>query len=312
MTSKNFIFQTGHAKGLARIEIEAILGDVIKEEVKDGFLVEAEIPDPVELLSRMGSTVRITEVIQSGPSRMPLNFEEWVVKAISEAKSKHEGKFRYGLSMHPKSEKVLKNVLIGSKKKLKATGNVRFVNKDFQNLSSVQAWHQKLLKSNAMELHLFQADKRWYLSHTVAIQNFEWYSERDYERPSKSAKNGMFPPKLAQILINLAQAEKGSTIFDPFCGSGTVLQEALLMGYEATGSDLVKQMVEDSEVNLKWLLTQRQVGNLPKYKLFEADATKLTADQIPANTSIVTETWLGPMLTKELTELERPKVQREV
>ena len=47
------------------------------------------------------------------------------------------------------------------------------------------------------------------------------------------------------------------------------------------------------------------------HNVFQADATKLT--ELPENPFVmVTETWLGPALTKPLTELERPKVQREI
>lgn len=311
MTVKNFIFQTGHGKGIARKEIESILGEsAILAEVEDGLLVEADIDDPILLLSRMGGIVRITEVIQSGPTRMPLNFESWVISALTDAFEGKSGKFRYGLSIHPKAEKILKSSLIGSKKKLKETlGNLRFVNKDFNNLSSVQAWHEGLLKDRAIELQLFRGEERWYMCKTLAIQDFEWYSKRDYDRPAKSAKNGMFPPKLAQILINLSGNEKH--IFDPFCGSGTVLQEALLRGLGATGSDLMTEMVEDSRINLEWLATAS--GKTLDYLLFQADATQLTINQLPVGDfAIVTETWLGPLLKKCPSPIELPKVQREI
>jgi tRNA G10 N-methylase Trm11 len=350
--SKTFIFQTGHGKGLAKAEILSLFPNSIIDEVDDGFVVQtAEIEiDPEKpwavksIQDRMGGIVRITEVIQSGPANMPLNFEEWVICAIAELASREENKdrkIRFGLSMHPKSEKILKKILIGTKKNVqksktgKALINLRFVNKDFQNLSSVQAWHQKLLKNNSVELHLFRSNDdlekpKWYLTRTLSIQDFEAYSHRDYDRPARSAKNGMFPPKLAQILINLAlskdESDENQTnanvdvdyIFDPFCGSGTVMQEASLMGLMSWGSDLSEQMVEDSKKNLDWLKTEYskkhilEMGKLPH--IFQADATKLTAEQIPSPShfTIVTETWLGPILEKPLTDLERPKVQREI
>jgi len=311
MAKKNFIFQTGHGKGLARAEILILFPESILDEVHDGFVVEAEIEDAKETLKQMGSIVRITEILQQGPSRMPLNFESWVMNALENEVVDLSGKIRYGLSMHPKSDKALKKTLIGSKKKLKEKlGNLRFVNKEFQNLSSVQAWHAGLLSDKAIELHLFKSEDKWYLSKTLAIQNFEWYSTRDYDRPAKSAKNGMFPPKLAQILINLAEAKE--MVFDPFCGSGTVLQEAWLKGLKSKGSDLSEQMISDSKENLEWLKAEMKTEEeIPR--LFLADATKLTTDQLPPYPfTIVTETWLGPMLEKNLTALERPKVQREV
>ncbi|MBQ3292756.1 DNA adenine methylase [Candidatus Saccharibacteria bacterium] len=88
----------------------------------------------------------------------------------------------------------------------------------------------------------------------IGIQDIDAYSKRDQARPARDAKVGMLPPKLAQILINLCgPLPKDSCILDPFCGTGVVLQEALLMGYHAYGTDINERMVDYSEKNLKWL-----------------------------------------------------------
>ncbi len=312
MTKQIFIEQTGHGKGLAETELLSVFPNSIVEEVYDGWAFEADEFDPIATMNKMGGAVRLLKVLQKGPAVMPLNFEEWVVKAITNHHNGASGKFRFGLNMHPKSDKILKGLLIGSKKKLKELGNVRFVNKDFQNLSSVQAWHEDLLGERAMELTLFKGDKHWYLAQTVAIQDFEWYSHRDYERPSPDASNGMFPPKLAQILINLATQDTSEVVFDPFCGSGTVLQEAVLMGFKAFGSDISEKMVMDSQENLRWLQDQvERTLDTPTFLM--ADATKLTKKELPKQPFVVvTETWLGPALKQVLSPLERPKVHREI
>lgn len=315
---KQYIYQTGHGKGLAKAEIEALASHpgAIVDEVEDGFVVEDSLAAPRADLRRMGGIVRITEVLQSGPENMPLNFEQWTAQALQSEFKSYKGKMRFGLSMHPKNEKVLKSILIGAKKAVKDLGNVRFVNKDFQNLSSVQAWHEHLLEPGAVELHLFKSETKWYLSRTLAIQDFEFYSHRDYDRPAKDAKNGLFPPKLAQILINIANPAPGTPVFDPFCGSGTVLQEAWLMDHPAYGSDLEAAIVQDAENNLRWFQEEA-----PKFKaqlegfptLLVKDATELTARDLPTEPfTIVSETTLGPRLTKPLTPDERAKVYFEL
>lgn len=306
---KQYIFQTGHGKGLAKAELEAVLKSECVEEVYDGLVFETEIEDPTALQNRLGGTVRITEVVQKGPTRLPLNFTDWTVKAVAENIS-HSGKGRFGLSMHPKSEKILKKILIESKKSLKnKVGSIRFVNKDFQNLSSVQAWHEKLISEQSIELHLFKGERHWYLAKTLSIQNFEWYSERDMKRPARDPREGMFPPKLAQILINLAQPEEN--VYDPFCGSGTLLQEAWLMGFTPHGSDFNENSVERAKKNLEWL---KEKANLEgEDLLFHMDATQLEAKDLPRQPlTIVTETYLGPLLTAPPKALELPKLQREL
>ncbi len=49
---------------------------------------------------------------------------------------------------------------------------------------------------------------------------------------------GRFPPHLVRALINHFGARPGQTICDPFCGSGTTLVEARMLGLKAIGIDL--------------------------------------------------------------------------
>jgi len=68
---------------------------------------------------------------------------------------------------------------------------------------------------------------------------------------------GMLPPKLAQTIVNLATGPTPPTedtiILDPFCGTGVILQESLLMGYGAYGTDLEPRMIDYTRENLAWL-----------------------------------------------------------
>lgn len=43
------------------------------------------------------------------------------------------------------------------------------------------------------------------------------------------------------------------TLLDPFCGTGVVLQEAWLLGYNVVGTDLSEKMIDYTDANLKWL-----------------------------------------------------------
>lgn len=49
---------------------------------------------------------------------------------------------------------------------------------------------------------------------------------------------GKFYPQLAKALFNASGLRPGSTVLDPFCGSGTVLLEAALAGCHAVGFDV--------------------------------------------------------------------------
>ncbi len=49
---------------------------------------------------------------------------------------------------------------------------------------------------------------------------------------------GKFYPQIAKSLLNMSGAPFGARVLDPFCGSGTMLLEGMLNGFEAYGCDL--------------------------------------------------------------------------
>ena len=55
---------------------------------------------------------------------------------------------------------------------------------------------------------------------------------------------GKFYPQLVKSLFNIAKLKEGAKVLDPFCGSGTVMLEAYLNGFEGYGCDLNPLAVE--------------------------------------------------------------------
>src|SRR5690606_35926256 len=121
-------------------------------------------------------------------------------------------------------------------------------------LNSAQVLYNQLTSPLGMELLLVRNGGKILLAQTVAEQDIDAYSARDQQRPKRDAKVGMLPPKLAQIIINLASGKlkltPGETLLDPFCGTGVILQEAKLIGYDIYGSDLESRMVKYTKENL--------------------------------------------------------------
>jgi tRNA G10 N-methylase Trm11 len=127
----------------------------------------------------------------------------------------------------------------------------------------------------------------------------------------------MIPPKLAKMMINLAGKDKKDLFLDPFCGSGTFLQELVLLGYKnIIGSDVETRAVEDTKTNLEWLFENyRNIKKEnSKIELYKCDARKLSS-QISYKTvdTIVTEPYLGSahrdflrpeQIKKEVNQLE--------
>jgi tRNA G10 N-methylase Trm11 len=109
----------------------------------------------------------------------------------------------------------------------------------------------------------------------------------------------MLPPKLAQIMINLARGatdngyigrtSSPTVLLDPFCGTGVVLQEAALMGFDTYGTDLEPRMIDFTKTNLAWLKKTHRVNF--GVKLEVGDATNYT--WTPPINLVATETYLG-------------------
>jgi tRNA G10 N-methylase Trm11 len=94
----------------------------------------------------------------------------------------------------------------------------------------------------------------------------------------------------------------GTVVLDPFCGTGVVLQEAVLMGFDVYGSDLEPRMVDYTDQNLLWLqqniqtpVTKVMSPDGRYYRLEVGDAT--THHWSPPLSIIATETYLGRPLS---------------
>jgi len=61
------------------------------------------------------------------------------------------------------------------------------------------------------------------------------------------------PAKLARCMVNLAKPKTGELVFDPFCGTGSMLIEAALVGCRVLGLDIQRRMVRGSLKNLAYL-----------------------------------------------------------
>lgn len=130
---------------------------------------------------------------------------------------------------------------------------------------------------------------------TIACQDIGDYGARDVGRPSRDTLSGMLPPKVAQFLINLTQPKSGDTLLDPFCGSGTILQEAALMGIEnRIGFDISQKAVAATKTNLTWL-RQHYPNIMGNDRVEFCDAKDLLRQIKPGSVNVIaTEPYLGP------------------
>jgi len=134
---------------------------------------------------------------------------------------------------------------------------------------------------------------------TQAIQSFTDFSERDYGRPGRDDKSGMLPPKLAIMMLNLSGVTSTSTLFDPFCGSGTILTEAVLLGIKnILGADISEKAISDTKNNIEWTMLRYSIPpRNHSIEIFQSDARHLSAKiKYESIDTIVTEPFLGKPL----------------
>ena len=234
-----------------------------------------ESAGPVEGIDRLGGCIKLAVELRQAP--------------LEYLSGLPEGKITLGVSDY--SEKATRKSASQEALKLKKIlvrhgRSVRVVESRDAVLSTATSLHNGLGGKNERKVELVKLGDEWY--RVIGVQNIDAYSRRDQARPARDAKVGMLPPKLAQILINLCGLlPEGSVILDPFCGTGVVLQEALLMGYRAYGTDISERMVEYSQRNLEWLLTtsnaflEGSVGGYDRDRKGASPVTTGASDPVP-------------------------------
>jgi len=269
--------------------------------------------DYQSLQRRLGGVVKIMEVVDVLPRNSRLESLSAEVKNYfhpnilkSHFLKQVSGKLQFGLSIYVLSRKIHvfgQNKRIGMeiKKSLQTEGiSCRLVIPEgaAYALPSVVVTNNLLLEKGC-EIDLVVSDSKIYVAKTQTVQDFVDYGRRDYQRPLRDAKVGMIPPKVAQEMINLAQVPdearlQEAFILDPFCGSGTILQEAMLSGYKVFGTDFSQKAIDDAEQNLGWIRTRYKLP-LNRYELACCDIKDLVeAVSDKTIVAVVTEGTLGP------------------
>jgi len=261
--------------------------------------------------ARLGGSTRLGHVVTTLPSTDWKAIERELPRVVVElAIALPEGKIQLGLSAFDLKITPAKLNAAGLtlKKTLRAkTGrSVRVTPNPELELNTAQVLHNHLTGPTGIELLLIAtSDDETVIARATQVQDIDSYTLRDRGRPKRDARVGMLPPKLAQIIINLATSDTnprdGSLILDPFCGTGVVLQEASLMGFGLYGSDLDQRMIDYTDANLQWFLAlpgnkiTPYSENKRDYRLEVGDAT--THHWKPAPNFVAGETYLGRPFT---------------
>jgi tRNA G10 N-methylase Trm11 len=290
-------FVLGREPLLAAAELGAVLslgGYRYEPPILRAGIIEI---DCKKIIQALGGTVKIGMELADN-----IEIKEIKEVMIGELK-KVEGKIHFGISLYaPESDKkyglnFVKKLGLEIKKSLKEQDfSVRYVENKEPMLSSVTVEKNGLTQRGREFLIRPDNSGMFSLASTCAVQPFEQLSNRDYGRPGRDDVSGMLPPKLAMMMINLSGAPKKGLLFDPFCGSGTIITEAMLLGYKnLAGADISGKAVADTLINIEWIKEKLMAGDSSfSYKIFKSDIGKI-ADEIKNNSvdAIITEPFLG-------------------
>ncbi|HVE80563.1 MAG TPA: hypothetical protein VNA68_00235 [Candidatus Dormibacteraeota bacterium] len=293
----NYIAILGRQPELGLLELECQLGAGGVRPFGKAAIINKQVD-----INRLGGAQKIGRIIHQGKSADIADVLDTSLLPVGQ-----KAKITFGLSFYGIQANKTFVIRTASqlKKKLRQHGSVRFVPpKEKLELTAAQIKFNKMLEEG-FELLVVVSKQQMVIALTEQVQDIDWYSKRDYERPARSAKVGMLPPKLAQIMVNTTSAP---LVYDPFCGTGVVLQEALLLGLQAAGSDNSPEMLAATHKNLSWLADLRDV---PEWSAEVADAKSITLPR-EKKLAIVSEGYLGPNLSTKPSVSDTGKMQHDL
>jgi len=281
--------------------------------------------DP-SLIDDLGGTIKIGKVVSSIPAK---TVEDAFLRRNKQAQTEIKANFSkdratekilrlplekcvFGVSLYFESPRFLrcsremqrfvgsyfKEELIAEGAKAKFMGFPR--NRRLPQLTHVEVLKKGLIEKSAEILFCIGREQAT-IARTIAVHNPFEFQKRDVGRPVQR-KIFSIPPRLAKIMVNLSLCAPGKVLLDPFCGVGTILQEAMLAKAQVAGMDMNPWCVKASCTNLEWLKKEYGLKDA-KYRVLLGDSSHLSSKIDEKSVDcIVTEPDLGPPLRHFPTE----------
>lgn len=276
MDSPHYLALIGKSVALAAAELDRVLhrsGASAVEFYPPYFYKIIGDIDPLALINQLGGTVKIYQLIDANIADRLIN--------------NHQDHFC--LSSISRSQDLVTTAKT-VKQKLKEQG----IKPHFRILDD--PFYSAGITTKYSEFTLIPDNGQVVIAEAVAVQNLNYWTQKDYGRPAFDPSVGMLPPKVSRMMLNLAlpnELTPNTLIYDPMCGSGTILLEGLDLNLKVVGSDHSQKAVDASSANTNWFIQKYQPT--AKAQVFLADATHVQLSDInqPPD-AIVFEGYLGP------------------
>lgn len=289
------VFILGKMEALCLAELRSVVGEQVELIAPGIAALKGADPDKLESWQQtLGGTVKIGTVCQQLPAGVDqatifyhlveyfvaLN-QEKVYFAVGELGRDH---------LEPLDERELKV-------RLEENGiKARFAEHSRYGVGAALLQHRRGL----IELLVINTSESVLIVRSQTVQDIDEWSWRDRAKPYADRKKGMLPPKLARMMVNLAHPFPGAVLYDPFCGTGTILLEAATLGgMTLLGSDLDVKATLGTGENLDWWV--RETGKQADYKLVTADVSQVKLAQLGGNkvNLLVSEPFLGKQTPRD-------------
>jgi tRNA G10 N-methylase Trm11 len=295
-----YFFVPGRLKTLSFVELDTVCKSILGYNFKltdrgEYILLETNVAESFveNIFPKLGGFLKFGVVLDENLDVLKIVQGEKVVFGISSYSSKNSFKAIKSISQE------FKDYFVSAGKK------VRFVLPTKETfLSSSQVISNSLI-SKGFELVLL--DQK--MGKTLAVQDIESFSLRDYSKPFVDKQMGVLPIKLARMMINFANIKQGTTLWDPFCGTGNILLEGLDLKYDVLGSDIDANSLEGAKKNILWAkknFNYKNNSNIFFLDILNPSRSKL---EIVKNTKlggIVCEPYMGKA-QKKILETENAK-----
>ncbi len=293
-----YLFVLGRNVELSTLELECFferegIAFEILKTINNGVLIEVSEELNGEIIDSLGGVISIGKVLVSGT-------EEKMIQEL-ESQSLYEGKsnkLNYViLNFDSNNFKFISDYLKqrfrdeGLKATIKSLGGFIKMQdgKSFPTVSSKLVNERYFVFEN-------------YFGRIISVCDYDSLEKRDMGKPVRRNELSI-SPRLAKIMINLSQVEKGQTLLDPFCGIGVVLQESLLQGINVVGVDKDKSAIAGAKSNLDWFGFSKK-----DYELINSDSSRVNISLVDA---IVTEPDLGALQKKSVSLGEAKQILEE-
>jgi tRNA G10 N-methylase Trm11 len=320
----------GHQPHISTAEIASLLPDIRfsrREKVVAVFETKEELDQ--SFLNLLGGTMLLAKQLSSSESEL----SDIPALLSNEVQGGKRSKVTFSLRTVGLSPRVVKDLYRNCKTHLKKKEQPsRYVGNEHKPAPPIVLHENDMIDGKRGVEIVIIADQEsgdLWIGRTVGAQDIDAYTKRDMQKPVRDTTAGLLPPKLAQILLNLgvwavqqnpkAKEKKPTkkftlptlTVLDPFCGTGVIPMETLLRQWPVLASDIGLKGVNGCEKNLEWLRKEEKIAkkDVPS-TVVKHDARKpFPFKQAPD--MIVTETHLGPSLTKRPTQKEMLSMRSE-